>query len=67
MASLSTLSTTHRGHTIEIERFEWGYAAQIAPAIGTDKVTVASPSATRALADALALVDEWSVTEKPPL
>jgi hypothetical protein len=60
--SVSTLTTTHRGHRIEIERFEWGYAAQILALAGTDPVTVASPSASRALADALAIIDEWSVS-----
>lgn len=60
--SVSTLTTVHRGHRIEIERFEWGYAAQILAVTGTDPVTVASPSASRALADALAIVDDWSVS-----
>jgi hypothetical protein len=61
MASPSTLTTSHRGHTIEVERFEWGYAARICGARGNRAVTVASPSAWRALIDALALVDDWTV------
>lgn len=60
--SVSTLTTTHRGHRIEIERFEWGYAAQILALAGSGKFTVASPSAFRALVDALAIVDDWSVS-----
>jgi hypothetical protein len=61
MASRSTLTTTHRGHRIEIARFEWGYVARI---LGRGAgVTVASASAFRALIDALALVDDWAASE----
>ncbi len=63
MASVSTLTTTHRGHRIEIERFEWGYTARIRLATGGDKVTVACPSAQKALADAMAIVDDWAVSD----
>lgn len=61
MASVSTLTTTHRGHRIEIERFEWGYAACILA--GDGRFTVASASAFRALVDALAIVDDWAVSD----
>lgn len=62
MASASTLTTLHRGHRIEVERFEWGYAARIRAATGRGKVTMASPTAYRALMDAMAIVDEWTVS-----
>jgi hypothetical protein len=62
MASVSTLTTTHRGHRIEIERFEWGYTARIRVSGGSDRFTVACPSAYRALVDAVAIVDEWTVS-----
>ena len=61
MASVSTLTALHRGHRIEIARFEWGYAARILS--GGEKFTVASASAFRALADAMAIVDDWAVSE----
>ena len=61
MASVSTLTTTHRGHRIEIQRFEWGYAARILA--GDGRFTVASASAFRALVDALAIVDDWAVSD----
>jgi len=60
MTSVSTLTTTHRGHRIEIERFEWGYAAQIRVLAGGGKFTVAGASAFRALVDAMAIVDDWT-------
>jgi hypothetical protein len=62
MASVSTLTTTHRGHRIEIERFEWGYVARILVLAGSDRFTVASASAARALADAMAIVDDWTTS-----
>jgi hypothetical protein len=61
MASVSTLTTTHRGHRIEIARFEWGYAARILR--GGARFTVASASAFRALVDAMAIVDDWAVSD----
>ena len=63
MASVSQLTTTHRGHRIEIQRFEWGYTASILA--GDGRFTVASASAFRALADALAIVDDWAVSSRP--
>ena len=64
MASASTLITLHRGHRIEVERFEWGYAARIRAAAGRGKVTMASPTAYRALMDAMAIVDEWAASNE---
>lgn len=61
---VSTLTTTHRGHRIEVERFEWGYAARIRTAAGRGKVTMASPTAFRALVDAMAIVDEWTASNE---
>jgi hypothetical protein len=61
MATVSTLTTTHRGHRIEVERFEWGYAARIL--VGGGQFTVANPSASRALPDAMAIVDDWAVSD----
>jgi len=63
MTRVSKLTTTHRGHRIEIQRFEWGYAARILA--GDGRFTVASASAFRALADALAIVDDWAVSSGP--
>jgi hypothetical protein len=63
MAAASTLTTSHRGHTIEVERFEWGYTARIRGVRGSRAVTVASASAYRVLIDALALVDDWLVDD----
>ncbi|MEI6200653.1 MAG: hypothetical protein WCP68_01745 [Enhydrobacter sp.] len=63
MASVSKLTTTHRGHRIEIQRFEWGYTGSILA--GDGRFTVASASAFRALADALAIVDDWAVSSRP--
>ncbi len=53
----------HRGHRIEVERFEWGYAARIVAVSGSDRYTVASATASRALSDAMAIVDEWAVSD----
>jgi hypothetical protein len=61
MASL--LTTTHRGHRIEVERFEWGYAARILVMAGGDRFTVAHATAARALSDAMAIVDDWTVSD----
>ena len=59
----SVLTATHRRHRIEVERFEWGYTARILAVAGSDRFTVASASAARALADAMALVDDWAVSD----